>query len=114
MNLFFLITNIDFYKYLNVKEFINIFKINKKLNGLNNFKHDNTWKYYCDLKFNSKFWDDALRLNKADSLGSWKYEYMRIIDFENKLRDYGFSRWNIDNYYNWWNICKRISKDKKI
>jgi hypothetical protein len=112
MNLFFLITNINFHKYLDLKEFVDVFKINKKLNELNNFKYDYTWKYYCDLKFNSKFWDDAIKLNKSDYLGSWKYEYIRITDFENKLKNNGLTKWNIDNYYNWWNICKRIKKVK--
>jgi hypothetical protein len=112
MDLFFLITNISFYKYLHLNEFINIFKINKSLKGLDTFKYDYMWRYYCDLKFNSKFWNDAIRLNRERSLGSWKFEYIRIIDFENKLIEYGFPKWKIGNYYDWWNICKRIEKSK--
>ena len=102
MDLLLLIINIHFYKYLSNDDFLNIILLNKLFNKLK--KKEFIWKYYCIVKFNKKFWDDALLKNSKNSLGSWRKEYIRIIKFENTLKKYKHPIWKIKDYYNWWEI----------
>ena len=76
------------YGYMKVKE-SNIFSYSTVFRASHKNFNQIYLGYYCDLKFNSKFWDDAIKLNKSDCLGSWKYEYIRITNFENKLKNNG-------------------------
>ena len=100
---------VEIFKYLKIKNFNNLLLVNKKLNELK--KKENIWKYYCEDKFNKKFWIDAKKKNSKNSLGNWRKEYVRIIKFENLLKKNKFSLWKIKDYYAWWDTLNLKTKN---
>jgi hypothetical protein len=106
--LIFIIRITDLYKFLDIIDLKNILTVNRNYNKLNNIKYDYIWEYHCILKFNKDFWIKAKELNKNGSLNNYYNELKRIIQFESKIKKLKLPLWDIEDYYNWWEINSKI------
>lgn len=88
---------------LEFKEVLNFTLSNKHIyNSLDNlfFKHL-AIKYYT-----RDFWVKAKKrpINFSRPLENMKLELIRIDNFQNHLEHYNFRRWNLDDFYKYWNL----------
>jgi len=101
-----IITQINFYNYVNDKDYINLLSTNKVYHKL--LLDDNTYKLILCIKFSIKFVDKAKQI-----IISWKDCYLRIKNFENFILKHSYNLWHEEDYFAYWKLKYR-SKVKFI
>ena len=94
-----IITQINFYDYVNDKDYINLLSTNKEYYKL---LDDNTYKLILYSKFSQNFVDKAKQI-----IISWKDCYKRIIRFEYLIVKYSCDLWCEDEYFEFWKLKYR-------
>ena len=92
-----IITQINFYDYLNDEDYINLLLTNKEYRSL--LLDDNTYKLILYSKFSQKFVDNAKQI-----IISWKDCYLRIKNFENLILHYSSDLWSEEEYFLFWKL----------
>ena len=95
-----IITQIDFYNYLNDEDYINLLITNKQYHKL--LLDDNIYKLILYSKFSKKFVDNAKQI-----ISSWKDCYLRIKKFENLILDNSCDLWREEEYFAFWKFKYR-------
>uniref|UniRef100_A0A6C0LED2 Uncharacterized protein n=1 Tax=viral metagenome TaxID=1070528 RepID=A0A6C0LED2_9ZZZZ len=90
-----IITQLDFYNYVNDEDYINLLRTNKEYNKL--LLDDNTYKLILYIKFSMNFVDKAKQI-----IFSWKDCYLRIKKFEHLTVKYSFNLWCEEDYFVYW------------
>lgn len=90
-----IITQIDFYNYINDEDYINLLITNKEYYKL--LLDDNTFRLILYNKFSKNFVDKAKQI-----IISWKDCYHRIKTFENLSSKYSIKLWSEDDYFAFW------------
>ena len=95
-----IITQIDFYNYVNDVDYINLLSINKEYYKL--LLDDNIYKLILYSKFSKKFIDNAKEI-----IISWKDCYLRIKKFEDLIVNYSYDLWCEEEYFAFWKFKYR-------
>ena len=88
---------IDFYKYISLRNFINISSVNRAL-YTNYANNEYIWEYYARQKFSTDFWQKAM----LQPIQTWKFSLVNILQFERKLLTMGNSLWKENDYFKFW------------
>lgn len=100
-----IITQVDFYNYVNDEDYINLLSTNKEYHEL--LLDDNTYKLILYSKFSKKFVDKAKQI-----IISWKDCYKRIKRFEDLIVKYSCDLWCEDDYFAFWKFKYKPIKDR--
>jgi hypothetical protein len=98
-----IITHIDFYNYVNDKDYINILCTNKEYNKL--LLDDNTYRLILYSKFSKKFVNEAKKI-----IISWKDCYFKIKRFEYLTIKYSANLLYEEEYFSFWKFKYRPIK----
>ena len=90
-----IITQIDFYNYINDIDYINLLSTNKDYYKL--LLDDNTYRLILYSKFSEKFVDNAKQI-----IISWKDCYKKIKRFEYLIIKYSHDLWCEEDYFAFW------------
>lgn len=91
------IIQLNFYNYLDYKDYRNLLQTNKKYYYNSNYNNDLIYKYYLLNKFSDKF------IEMAKSIIISYYDCLvRIETFENTLKNLGYELWKEDVYFMYW------------
>lgn len=95
----------------NIYEVINISSINKETYKLFD---DNLYLYWGRNLYTKEFWDKARIRTPSVSkpLINMKMELLRIHNFQNHLKKHGFSMWNNEDFYKYWDSMEKIWSKK--
>jgi len=95
-----IITQVDFYNYVNDEYYINLLSINKEYHKL--LLDDNTYRLILYSKFSKNFVDNAKQI-----IISWKDCYKRIKRFEDSVVKYSCDLWCEEEYIAFWKFQYR-------
>ena len=96
-----IITQINFYNYINDEDYINILSTNKQYYKL--LLDDNTYKLILYNKFSKNFVDKAKPI-----ILCWKDCYIRIKRFEYLTIKYSTSLWCEEDYFKFWKFKYKL------
>jgi hypothetical protein len=95
-----IITQVDFYNYVNDEDYINLLSTNKDYHKL--LLDDNTYRLILYSKFSYNFVDKAKQI-----IISWKDCYKRIKRFEDLAIKYSTNLWCEEDYFAFWKLKYR-------
>jgi len=101
-----IITQINFYNYVNDEDYINLLSTNKEYYKLLN---DDSYRLILKKKFSKKFVDKAKQI-----IISWKDCYFRIKRFEDLIVKYSCDLWCEDDYFAFWKFKYKPIKDRSL
>ena len=90
-----IITQIDFYNYVNDEDYIKLLSTNKEYYNL--LSDDNIFKLILCSKFSKKFVNEAKQI-----IITWRDCYIRIKRFEYLIIKYSSNLWSEEQYILFW------------
>lgn len=102
-----IITQVDFYNYVNDKDYINLLSTNNEYHKI--LLDDNTYKLILYSKFSKEFVDKAKHI-----IISWKDCYIRIKRFENLTIKYSCDLWLEEEYFAYWKLKNRTIINSEV
>ena len=99
--------------YLNFTDISNLKQVNKEFKKIFN---NNYFIIRAYQLYSKTFWDKAFSRNPIISkpLYSFQHELLRIENFNNKLNELEFKKWNEKDFYTYWETIEKNNNKKKI